>query len=139
MKFRATSSEGIVSEYEADSPQPEHLSAGWKLSEVISADTPPELQPPADTRKYGGRRLLTKLEFIELLGDAAYQGILSMAKMSIQIEAWVKKMELNTPDAEGYSVDLDDPRTSGGVIAISMALEAQGVVDANWENEVLNG
>ena len=139
MKFRATSPDGVVSEYEADSPQPEHLTAGWKLSEVISADTPPELQAPVDTRKYGGRRRLTKLEFIELLGDAAYQGVLSMAKVSVQVEAWVKKMELTTPDAEGYSVDLDDPRTSGGIIAISMALEAQGIVNANWSSGVLNG
>jgi hypothetical protein len=135
--FKSTSPEGAVSEYAADLPDPLHLQAGWRLEQIIAIEAAPDA--PVDTRKYGGRRLLTKLEFVELLGDAAYVGILTLAKASVQIEAWVKKMELTTPDAYGYSVNLDDPRTSGGVIAIGMALEAQGIVDSIWADGVLNG
>jgi hypothetical protein len=141
--FKATSPEGVITEYDATLPEPEHLQAGWRLERVIISEppvyTPESPEPEPDSRMYGGRRLLTKLEFIELLGDAAYQGILIMAKASIQIEAWVKKMELTTPDADGYSINLDDPRTQGGITAIGTALEMQGVVGADWIGEVLNG
>jgi hypothetical protein len=137
--FRATSPEGVITEYDAALPDPEHLTPGWRCEQIIIATASPDAPVEVDTRKYGGRRLLTKLEFIELLGDAAYQGVLTMAKASVQIEAWVKKMELTTPDADGYSVNLDDPRTQGGVTAIGMALEMQGIVTVDWVSEVLNG
>jgi len=137
--FRVTSPEGIVTEYEATLPDPEHLTPGWRCEQIIIAAASPDDLVEVDTRKYGGRRLLTKLDFIELLGDAAYPAILTMAKASVQIEAWMKKMELTTPDADGYSVNLDDPRTQGGVAAIGAALEMQGVVDTNWVSGVLNG
>jgi hypothetical protein len=88
---------------------------------------------------YGGRRRVTKLEFIELLGDAAYGAILAMAKQSLQVEAWVKKMELATPEPDGTSIDLDDPRTQAGVQALGMVLEQQGVVSADWAEGVLRG
>jgi hypothetical protein len=88
---------------------------------------------------YGGRRRVTKLEFIELLGDAAYGAILAMAKQSLQVEAWVKKMELATPEPDGTSIWLDDPRTQAGVQALGMVLEQQGVVSADWAEGVLRG
>lgn len=137
--FRATSPEGVITEYDAALPDPEHLTAGWKCEQIIIAEASPDVPVEIDTRKYGGRRMLTKLEFIELLGDAAYPAILTMAKASVQIEAWMKKLELTTPDADGYSINLDDPRTQGGITAIGMALEMQSVVGADWISGVLRG
>jgi len=84
-----------------------------------------------------GKRRLTKLEFIEKLGDAAFVAILQMAKSSTQIEAWVEKMKLTTPDPDGTSVDLDDERTQFGVAAIGSALVQMGVVEAGWADGVL--
>lgn len=138
--FKATSPTGEIFEYSASLPDPVHLTTGWRCEQIIVATASPDAPAPeSDTKKYGGRRMLTKLEFIELLGDAAYQGILTMAKVSVQIEAWVKKMEMTTPDENGYSVNLDDQRTQAGVMAIGMALEMQGIVGADWVSEVLHG
>jgi len=85
------------------------------------------------------KRRLTKLEFIDRLGDAAYLAILTMAKVSVEVEAFVKRFEMATPEADGTSVDLDDPRTVAGVTTLGAALEAQGVVAAGWAQGVLNG
>ncbi len=98
-----------------------------------------EPEPEPVPTVYGGRRRVTKLEFVELLGDAAYGAILAMAKQSLQVEAWVKKMELATPEPDGTSIDLDDPRTQAGVQALGMVLEQQGVVSADWAEGVLRG
>lgn len=83
------------------------------------------------------KRRLTKLEFIEALGENAFVAILQMAKVSPIIEAWVEKMKLATPDPDGTSVDLADPRTIAGIEAIGQALEAQGIVTAGWAEGVL--
>lgn len=83
------------------------------------------------------KRRLTKLEFIERLGDDALLAILQMAKVSPSVEAWVLKMQITTPDPDGTSVDLDDPRTVAGIEAMGMALEAQGVVATGWAQGVL--
>lgn len=86
-----------------------------------------------------GPRRLTKLQFIARLGDAAFGAILTMAKSSIEVEAFMKLFELATPEADGTSIDLDDPRTAAGVVAIGLALEAQGIVQSGWAQGVLNG
>lgn len=135
--FRATDPDGNVTEYEAATPIPAHFGAGWRLEEVVIAGPAPDA-PVTPVPVYGGRRRLSKLEFVELLGDAAYGAILVMQKQSVQVEAWVKKMELATPDADGTSIDLDDPRTQSGVMALGMMLEAQGVVSEGWAEGVLN-
>lgn len=94
-------------------------------------------QPPATM--FGGRRSLTKLEFVALLGMQAYVAILAMAKQSIEVEAWVKMLELATPNDDGTSIDLDDPRTAGGIQSIGAALEQVGAVQPGWAQGVLNG
>jgi hypothetical protein len=48
-------------------------------------------------------------------------------------------MELATPEPDGTSIDLDDPRTQAGVQALGMVLEQQGVVSADWAEGVLRG
>lgn len=136
--YRATAQDGTIIEYDAALPDPEHLGEGWRCESITEVTPAPNAPDSSPQPVYGGRRTLTKLEFIELLGDAAYAAILTAMKTSIQIEAWVKKMELATPDANGHSVDMDDPRTQAGVMAIGMMLEAQGVVESGWAEGVLN-
>jgi|WetSurSiteA1Bulk_404760.scaffolds.fasta_scaffold45880_2 hypothetical protein len=132
--FRATNLETQeVTEYDAELPQAEHLGEEWNLEVVGIAYAAPDA--PQDTRKYGGRRRLSKLEFIELLTDTEYVTILTAAKESVQIEAWIRKMELATPDDDGTSIDLDDPRTQGGV----QALELIGLIGEGRAEEILNG
>ena len=132
--YRATNlTTDEVIEYDADLPQAAHLTAGWRLTELVTVEPAPGV--PTDTRVYGGRRRLTKLEFLGLLTDEEYVGILMAAKQSVQIEAWIEKMKLATPEADGTSVDLDDPRTQGGV----QALEVVGLLAAGRAEVILNG
>lgn len=97
-------------------------------------------EEPNDSRRFGGRRTVSKLEFISLLGDAAYVAVLTMARQSVEIEAWIKMIELTSVDpVTGWSIDLDDPRTAAGVQAIGNILVSNGVVAVGWAEEVLNG
>lgn len=82
---------------------------------------------------------LTKLQFIDRMGDAAYKTVLKLAKADVDVEAFVKRFEMATPEADGTSVDLTDPRTVRGVTDIGAALHAMGVVGENWSSEVLHG
>ncbi|MBS3953631.1 MAG: hypothetical protein KGZ88_11845 [Methylomicrobium sp.] len=138
--FRATNKlTNETSTYEASTPDAEHLSPDWQLEELVIALTPDGQEPAVDTRVYQGRRLLSKLEMIELLGDAAYEALLTMSKASVSIEAWIKKLELATPDEDGYSINLDDLRTQAGIQALGAVLEMQSVVTEGWAERVLNG
>lgn len=124
-----------VVEYDANLPLPEHLTDGWWLESVSdAAPAPPDTSPPIV-----GPRRLTKIQFIDRLGDPAYLAILTMAKTIVEIEAFVKRFEMATPDPDGTSIDLDDPRTVLGVTTIGAALEAQSIVPAGWAQGVLNG
>lgn len=98
----------------------------------VEEPTPPA--PPAPVKPR-----LTKLQFIDRLGDDAHMAILAMAKSSLLVEAFITRFEMTTPDPDGTSIDLDDPRTVAGVTAIGAALVAQGVVTNSWAEEVLNG
>lgn len=81
---------------------------------------------------------LTKQEFFDRLGPAAVGNILTMAKQFVEVEAWVKRLDLVTPDPDGTSVDLGDPRTVAGVHAIGAILVQSGVVPAGWVEDVLH-
>lgn len=137
--FRATSPQGDAIEYEAAHPVATHLTAGWHLEELVAVGPAPDALDPGPQPMYGGRRRLSKLEFIELMGDAAYVAILQLAKTSVEVEAWVKKMEFTTADSDGASIDLDDPRTQAGVVSIGTVLHGMEVVPADWAEGVLNG
>ncbi len=65
--------------------------------------------------------------------------ILTMAKTSVLVEAFIRRFEMTTPEADYTSIYLDDPRTVAGVTQIGAALEAADVVDSGWADEVLNG
>lgn len=123
-----------VHRYQADSPiEWDGMSFATHEHAVAPPDAePPGQQAPAVTR-------LTKLQFIDRMGDAAYMEVLKMAKASVEVEAFVKRFEMATPEADGTSVDLTDPRTIAGVTAIGAALQAMGVVGTEWVSGVLNG
>ena len=133
--FRATHKQtGDVVEYVQPLPQAAHLTEDWRLEEVSKAYVaPPDPEAPVDTRMFGGRRQLTKLEFVALLG-ADFTAILSAAKQSVDVETFVMMVTLATPDANGYAVDLDDPR----MVALHQ-LEQAGVLGAGRAQEILNG
>lgn len=120
-----------------------YASAGLYIGEwpLDAFDHTEVIETPAepDTRVYGGRRLLTKLEFVVLLGMPAYVALLGMARQSVEVEAFVKLIDWATPDKEtGYSIDLDDPRMAQ-LAVLEPALIAQNAATAGWASEVLNG
>lgn len=86
------------------------------------------------TTVFGGRRTLTKLEFVALLG-VGFKAILSAAETDLDAKAFVKMVELATPGNDGYSIDLDDPRLEYGL----RAFEVVGVIAAGETERILNG
>lgn len=75
----------------------------------------PEASPPARTA-----RRLSKLGFIGRIGDD-FANILAAAKVSVEVEMFVRMLDWATPDADGTSVDLDDPRVIGALNHLEMA------------------
>jgi hypothetical protein len=96
----------------------------WALPDPV-AEQPAPYVPPT--------RRLTKLAFVGRLGSD-FTAILQAAKMSVEVEAFVKMLDWATPDADGTSVDLDDPRVT---YALGM-LEAGGLLAEGRAAEVLN-
>lgn len=79
-----------------------------------------------------GPRRLTKLAFVGRLGDD-FATILAASKHSIQVEMFVRMLDWATPDADGTSVDLDDPRVIGAL----QALEDAGLIASGRAREIL--
>ena len=133
--FRATNlATGEVIEYQATTPQSEHVGEGWRLEQIF--DQPVVLPPdvPVDTRLFGGRRWLTKLEFITLIAPE-YQAILDAANQSVAVQAWVKLIGWATPSNDATAINLDDPRTVMGLQGLQMA----GLFTPERVAEILNG
>lgn len=78
------------------------------------------------------KRRLTKLEFIGRMGEQVFIAILGMAQQSVEMAAWVELVRMATPEPDGTSIDLDDPRTLAGLNALEPILIAQGIVSAGW-------
>ena len=76
----------------------------------------------------------TKLSFIGLIGDD-FANILSAAKVNVEVEMFVRMLDWTTPDPDGTSVDLDDPR----VIRALTRLEAAQLLPVGKAQEILNG
>lgn len=85
-------------------------------------------------RMESGRRL-TKLTFVALIGEDAFKAVLAAAKVNVDLEAFVKLIDWATPEADGTSIDLADPRTISGV----QALEAAGFIAPGRAAEILGG
>lgn len=88
---------------------------------------------------YGGRRRLTKVEFVKLLGLQVYAWVLQAAKVSAEIEVWVELLKLTTPDPDGPSISLDDEMTVQGLQSLAVVMAAAGVVGPTWLEGVLRG
>jgi hypothetical protein len=127
--FRATDPNGNVTEYVADAPNPEHLSDGWRLEEVVTVETGPDTPVVTDSRKYGGRRILSKLEFLELFTAEERIAIRQARGSSAALDDYLYLMEL------AEDVDLDSQKTQGGV----MMLEQAGILASGRAQEILNG
>ena len=78
------------------------------------------------------KRRLTKLELIGRMGEAVFVSIIGMAQQSVEMAAWVEMVRMTTPEPDGTSIDLDDPRTLAGLNALEPVLIAQGIVSEGW-------
>ena len=108
---------------------------------AYGADTPDHLGVyPFDTYNHARivevvdppKRRVTKLELIGRMGEAVFVAIIGMAQQSVEMAAWVEMVRMTTPEPDGTSIDLDDPRTVAGLNAIEPVLVAQGIVSAGW-------
>lgn len=77
---------------------------------------------------------VTKQEFIDRMTPAEMAGILSAAKVSVAIEAWLFRFNNLTPEADGTSIDLRDPRTIAG----ANNLESIGLLGPGRAAEILS-
>lgn len=109
--------------------------ADYPFAEFDYAALPDPEPDPVDTRMFGGRRRLSKLEFLALLGEDEFKGVLGAATVSIDVAAWVKMIDLATPEPDGTSVNLDDARVAAGLTS----LEAAQVLPQGTTARVLHG
>jgi len=86
--------------YTADEPYP-FEGMGFDVYNHIAGAVQIETSPPA--------RRLTKLAFIGRIGNE-FAGILAASKTNVQVELCVRMLYWATPDPDGTSVYLDDPR-----------------------------
>lgn len=109
------------------------LAAGYDEAIVLTEAEPAR----APTRR------LSKIGFINLFSDDEYKSILTLAGVSVDALAWLKKFELAAVDADGTSIDLDDPRTVAGIHDICAALVLAGTIAAGGASaraaEILRG
>lgn len=128
--FRATDPDGVVTEYTATMPNPAHLGPGWRLEELIEVPPPDDAPPPpVDTRVYGGRRILTKLEFLELFTRTERKDIRRIRNASEDLDDYLYLLEM------AQEVNLDSANTQAGVAM----LEQAGIIAAGRGAEILNG
>lgn len=117
-------SDGVdVYRYAADAPI-EWDSMGF----ATHTHTPIIIETPAVPQ---GPRKLSKLGFIGRIGDE-FVGILTAARSNVQVEMFVRMLDWATPDPDGTSVDLDDPR----VVTALDTLEAVGLLGAGRAQEI---
>ena len=107
----------------------------WQGMEFATHDHTAEVEAVTDVipRMYESRRL-TKLAFVGRLGSD-FATILTVSKQSVQVEMFVRMLDWATPDPDGTSVDLDDPRVIGAL----QALEAGRLIAVGRTQEILNG
>ena len=92
----------------------------------------PYVAPPVIVPSTPAVRRLSKLGFVGRLG-ADFASILTAAKANVGIEMFVRMLDWATPDADGTSVDLDDPRVIGAL----QALELAGIIAPGRAAEIL--
>ena len=112
----------VVHAYTADEPYP---------FEGMGFDVCNHIAEPVHVEQPSPARRLTKLAFIGRIGDE-FAGILTAAKSNVQVELFVRMLDWATPDPDGTSVDLDDPR----VVDALQTLEAAGLIGAGRAQEI---
>ena len=120
-----------VYRYQADAP------IEWNGMEFATHTHTEHAEPVEGEVIAPSKRRLTKQEFFDKLGGSAVGFLLTAAKSNVEVEAWIKRLDLVTPDPDGTSVDLDDPRTVQGVTDLGAMMVSLGVVDAGWASGVL--
>ena len=88
------------------------------------------VEPPAPVPSV---RRLSKLAYMNRFTDAELAGIYAAAKTVVAVEVWLAKFNATTPEADGTSIDLDDPRTIAGL----QGMEAAGLLAAGRAAEIL--
>lgn len=105
-------SDGVeVYRYTAETPE-EWI--GYEFSTHTHTEFIPQAAEPTPT----GPRRLTKLEFVGRMDPQEFLGLLSLSKTNVEVEAFMRLLDWTTPDPDGTSIDLDDPRTIAGVRAM---------------------
>lgn len=105
----------------------------WNGMEFATHDHTAEV-PPVEVIPAKGPRRLTKLQFIGRLGDN-FDTLFAASKTVLEVEKFMKMLDWATPDADGTSVDLDDPRVADALTAFEQA----GLIAAGRAQEILNG
>jgi len=77
---------------------------------------------------------MSKLDYMNLFHDDELAAIYGAAKVYVQVEVWLAKFNAATPEADGTSIDRDDPRTAKGL----HDLEAAGLIGVGRALEILN-
>ena len=112
-----------VYRYAADAPiEWDSMPFATHTHTPITEETPAPVQGP---------RRLTKLAFLGRIGTE-FAGILTASRANVQVELFVRMLDWATPDPDGTSVDLDDPR----VVDALTTLEAAGLIGAGRALEI---
>ena len=88
------------------------------------------VEPPAPVPSV---RRLSKLEYMNRFTDTELAGIYAAAKTVVAVEVWLAKFNATTPEPDGTSIDLDDPRTIEGL----QGMEVAGLLGAGRAAEIL--
>ncbi len=128
--FRATNLEtDEVVEYDATLPQEAHRGAGWWLEQIYEFLPDPDAPPPPPEPVYGGRRVLTQLEFMRLFTVPERVAMRRASKLNEVMEDYLDLMRL------AQEINLDDPDTIAGV----QMMEGAELIGEGRAAEVLNG
>lgn len=127
--YRATDPAGVVTEYTADVPAPGHLGPGWRLEELVEVTPSPDATDAPPTTVYQGRRVLTKLEFLELFTPAERVAIRQARGAIPALDDYLYMLE------QAEAVNLDSPNTQSGLAM----LERAGILATGRAQEIMNG
>lgn len=128
--FRATNlTTDEVTEYDATLPQGIHLGDDWRLEEMVVAVSSPDAPDPGPQPVYGGRRVLTHLEFLRLFTMEERIAMRRASKVSEVLEDYLDLLKL------AQEINLDDPDTIAGV----HMMEAGELIGQGRAVEVLFG
>ena len=125
--YQCIGQDGTVA-YKTTQGQPFNLACG---SSVVDANPPiplwDEPEVPVVPVVEQTPRIITKLDYMNRFHDDELAALYGAAKTVVQIEVWLEKFKMSE------HIDLNDPRTIGGV----QALESAGLIAQGRANEIL--